>query len=39
MKLDILSYFRNASMTSKVSSSRHSENGIESEIDVQPNPP
>ena len=37
--MDIRSYFRSASKYSVVSSSSDSENGNESEIDVQPNPP
>ena len=37
IKMDIRSYFR--SKSSVVSSSRDSEDGNESEIDVQPNPP
>ena len=37
--MDIRSYFRNASKTSVVSSSSDSEDGNESEIDAQPNPP
>ena len=38
-KNDIRSYFRSASKSSVVSSSSESEDGNESEIDVQPNPP
>ena len=37
--MDISSYFWNASKSSVVSSSSDSEDGYESEIDVQPNPP
>ena len=37
--MDIHSYFRSASKSSVVSSSSDSEDGNESEIDVQPNPP
>ena len=37
--MDICSYFRSASKSSVVSSSRDSEDGNESEIDVQPHPP
>ena len=37
--MDIRSYFRSASKSSVVSSSSDSEDGNESEIDVQPNPP
>ena len=37
--MDIRSYFRSASKSSVVSSSSNSEDGNESEIDVQPNPP
>ena len=37
--MDIRSYFRSASKSSVVSSSSDSEDGSESEIDVQPNPP
>ena len=37
--MDIPSYFRSASKSSVVSSSSTSEDGNESEIDVQPNPP
>ena len=37
--MDIRSYFRSASKSSVVSSSNDSEDGNESEIDVQPNPP
>ena len=37
--MDIRSYFRSASKSSVVSSSSASEDGNESEIDVQPNPP
>ena len=37
--MDIPSYFRSASKSSVVSSSSDSEDGNESEIDVQPNPP
>ena len=37
--MDIPSYFRSASKSSVVSSSSHAEDGNESEIDVQPNPP
>ena len=37
--MDIPSYFRSASKSSVVSSSSNSEDGNESEIDVQPNPP
>ena len=37
--MDICSYFRSASKYSVVSSSSLSEDGNESEIDVQPNPP
>ena len=37
--MDICSYFRSASKSSVVSSSSDSEDGNESEIDVQPNPP
>ena len=37
--MDICSYFRSASKTSVVSSSNDYEDGNESEIDVQPNPP
>ena len=37
--MDIRSYFRSASKSSVVSSSCDSEDGNESEIDVQPNPP
>ena len=37
--MDIHSNFRSASKSSVVSSSCHSEDGNESEIDVQPNPP
>ena len=37
--MDIRSYFRSASKSSVVSSSSYSEDGKESEIDVQPNPP
>ena len=36
--MDIRSYFRSASKSSVVSSSSDSEDGNESEIDVQPNP-
>ena len=39
IKMDIRSYFRSASKSSAVSSSGDSEDGNESEIDVQPNPP
>ena len=39
IKMDIRSYFRSASKSSVVSSSSDSEDGNESEIDVQPNPP
>ena len=39
MKMDICSCFRSASKSSVVSSSSDSEDGNESEIDVQPNPP
>ena len=39
MKMDIRSYFRSVSKSSVVSSSSNSEDGNESEIDVQPNPP
>ena len=39
IKMDISSYFRSASKSSVVSSSSDSEDGYESEIDVQPNPP
>ena len=38
IKMDICSYFRSASKSSVVSSSSDSEDGNESEIDVQPNP-
>ena len=37
--MDIRSYFRSASKSSVVSSSSDSEDGNESEIEVQPNPP
>ena len=37
--MDIRSYFRRASKSSVVSSSSDCEDGNESEIDVQPNPP
>ena len=37
--MDIHLYFRSASKSSVVSSSSDSEDGNESEIDVQPNPP
>ena len=37
--MDIRSYFRSASKFSVVSSSSGSEDGNESELDVQPNPP
>ena len=37
--MDIRSYFRSASKSSVVSSSSDSEDGNESEIDVQPNSP
>ena len=37
--MDIHSYFRSASKSSVVSSSSDSEDGNESEIDVQPNSP
>ena len=37
--MDICSYFRSASKSSVVSSSSDSEDGNESEIEVQPNPP
>ena len=37
--MDIRSYFRSASKSLVVSSSSDSEDGNESEIDVQPNPP
>ena len=37
--MDIRSYFSSASKSSVVSSSSESEDGNESEIDVQPNPP
>ena len=37
--MDIRSYFKSASKSSIVSSSRDSEDGNASEIDVQPNPP
>ena len=37
--MDIRSYFRSASKSSVVSSSSDSEDGNESEIDVEPNPP
>ena len=37
--MDIRSYFRSASKSLVVSSSSDSEDGTESEIDVQPNPP
>ena len=37
--MDIYSYFRSASKSSVVSSSSNSEDGNESEIDVQLNPP
>ncbi len=37
--MDICLYFRSASKSSVVSSSSDSEDGNESEIDVQPNPP
>ena len=37
--MDIPSYFRSASKSSVVSGSSDSEDGNESEIDVQPNPP
>ena len=37
--MDILSYFRSASKSSVVSSCSDFEDGNESEIDVQPNPP
>ena len=37
--MDIPLYFRSASKSSVVSSSSNSEDGNESEIDVQPNPP
>ena len=37
--LDIRSYFRSAFKSSVVSISSDSEDGNESEIDVQPNPP
>ena len=37
--MDICSYFRSSSKSSVVSSSSDSEDGNESEIDVQPNPP
>ena len=37
--MDIRSYFRSASKSSVVSSSRDSEDGNEAEIDVQPHPP
>ena len=39
IKMDIHSYFRSASKFSVVSNSGDSEDGNESEIDVQPNPP
>ena len=39
MKMDICSYLRSASKSSVVSSSSDSEDGNESEIDVEPNPP
>ena len=39
MKMDIRSYFWSASKSSVVSSSSGSEEGSESEIGVQPNPP
>ena len=39
MKIDICSYFRSVSKSSVVSSSSDSEDGNESEIDVQPNHP
>ena len=39
IKMDIPLYFRSASKSSVVSSSSDSEDGNESEIDVQPNPP
>ena len=39
IKMDIRSYFRSAFKSSVVSNSRDSEDGNESEIDVQPNPP
>ena len=38
-KMNIRSYFRSASKCSVVSSSSDSEDGNESEINVQPNPP
>ena len=37
--MDIRSYFRSASKSSAVSSSSDSEDGNESEINVEPNPP
>ena len=37
--MDIPSYFRSGSKSSVVSSSSNSEDGNESDIDVQPNPP
>ena len=37
--MDIHSYFRSVSKFSVISSSSDSEDGNESEIDVQPNPP
>ena len=37
--MDIRSYFRSASKSSVVSSSSDSNDGNESELDVQPNPP
>ena len=37
--MDIRSYFRSASKSSVISSSSDSEDGNESEIDMQPNPP
>ena len=37
--MDIRSYFRSASKSSVVSTSSDSEDGNESDIDVQPNPP
>ena len=37
--MDVRSYFRSASKSSEVSSSSESEDGNESKIDVQPNPP
>ena len=39
IKMDICSYFRRASKSSVVFSSSDCEDGNESEIDVQPNPP